>query len=107
MAFPTFDRNADAVVPNGGVVTKDDHTILVEGNYLLLNVVPWSALSVEWDLSVMLEVPLAELERRLVARWCTHGYDAAGALARAQSNDLPNATFVQQHSVAPDLTVAL
>lgn len=101
--FPTFDRSNDRVVPAGGTITADHHTILVEGNYLLLNQAPWAALHQFWDLTVKLEVPYAELEKRLIARWLENGFDHAGATARAQENDLPNARRMQQHSVSADM----
>lgn len=105
VSFPTFDRGSDAVVPDSGRITAQHHTVLVEGNYLLLDHAPWNALLGFWDFSIKLEVPNAELERRLVARWLAHGHDEAGALQRAQSNDLPNARFMQRHSVAADMTL--
>lgn len=104
--FPTFDRENDCVVPEGGTITESDHTILVEGNYLLLNVTPWDSLIDLWDFTIILTVPRAELESRLINRWVTHGYDIVGARERAESNDLPNAIFMVQRSVAPDLVVS-
>lgn len=103
--FPTFDRMQDRCIPDGGSIAVTDHTILVEGNYLLLGVAPWQQLSGLWDFSIMLDVSLAELERRLVQRWLTHGHDRASAVRRAQENDLINAQFMQAHSVPADKVI--
>lgn len=43
--FPTFDCSMDCVIPNGGMVNSEDHTILVEGNYLILDMDPWKNLN--------------------------------------------------------------
>ncbi|MEO0402655.1 MAG: phosphoribulokinase, partial [Pseudomonadota bacterium] len=103
--FPTFDRHSDRVVPRGGVITKTIHTVLVEGNYLLLSEAPWDALKSLWDFTIMLDVPGGELERRLLKRWGDHGHDADTARQKAQGNDLPNALLVSQHSSPADMTL--
>lgn len=103
--YPTFDRSTDSVVPNSGTVTADTQTVLVEGNYLLLDVEPWNALIPLWDFTILLDVPMEELERRLIRRWLDHGHDADSARQRAEKNDLPNARYMVQNSVTPDLTL--
>jgi pantothenate kinase len=104
--FPTFDRAHDCVVPSGGRLTATDETILVEGNYLLLDAAPWVELANEWDFTIMLEISLEVLQERLVERWMDNGHDAAGALARAKRNDLPNAQLVISDSLPAELVIA-
>jgi pantothenate kinase len=77
--------------------------ILLEGNYLLLDAQPWAGLAPLCDLTVFLDVPLRELERRLIRRWLDHGHDEAAARARALGNDIPNARTVAQGSRPADL----
>jgi len=103
--FPTFDRTRDCSVKNGGRVNADTSTIIVEGNYLLLTTPPWNALHQLWDVSIMLDVPLSVLRQRLIARWLYHGLDAEAALARALSNDIPNAQRVVEQSAAANLVI--
>ena len=103
--FPTFDRAQDRSIPSGGRITPSHHTILVEGNYLLLDAPPWDGLHGFWDYSVLLQVDVPELERRLLARWLAHGHTTAQALARARQNDLPNAKVVLDQSIAADHTI--
>jgi pantothenate kinase len=55
---------------------------------------------------VMLTVDMAELRRRLVDRWLAHGLDPDQALARALSNDIPNAELVVRNSRKADLEIA-
>ncbi|EPX81158.1 AAA family ATPase [Litoreibacter arenae] len=94
VSYPTFDRSRDCVVPDGGSVAPDCKTVIVEGNYLLLDAVPWDQLRDLWDVSFFLDVPLTALRERLLQRWRDHGYSEADALAKAESNDLPNAQVV-------------
>ena len=103
--FPTFDRTQDRSISAGGCVSASDQTILVEGNYLLLNIPPWDRLHGFWDFSIFLEVDAPELERRLVARWLAHDHSEDQARTRAHQNDLPNAKCVIGQSLTADLVV--
>lgn len=105
VSYPTFDRAADRAIPRSGHITPGDETILVEGNYLLLDSPPWDALAGEWDYSIHLDVPLATLRQRLIQRWLDHGHDLAAATRRAEGNDLANAKIVQTQSRKADLLI--
>ena len=106
VSYPTFDRSKDCVVPDGGQLPARIETILVEGNYLLLNQNSWAELQALWDFTVMLYEPLEVLRERLCARWQSYGHSPQDALARASLNDIPNAKLVIDQSSAADMTVA-
>ena len=101
---PTFDRSLDAVVPNGSEIAAECDTVLVEGNYLLLQRDPWDQLRSQWDLSVALDVPLPVLRERLINRWLSHGLTQEEAVKKAEGNDIPNAEIVVQIGLEADLT---
>ena len=101
--MPEFDRTRDVAIAARAIIGRDQRIILVEGNYLLLNAPGWSELNRYWALSVLLSAPLDTLEKRLTDRWLNHGHDARQARARALSNDIPNARFVLENSISPDL----
>ncbi|SMX24139.1 hypothetical protein [Boseongicola aestuarii] len=103
---PTFDRSRDASIGSSSVVTREMTTVIVEGNYLLLNEPGWRDLSKHWTLSVMLTVPVDELEQRLIQRWLQFGFSEDGARTKALDNDLPNARRVLENSLAADMTIA-
>lgn len=106
ISVPTFDRTRDCVVPDGAHIPDTVHTLLVEGNYLLLDRAPWNTLATDWDLTVMLDVPLAVLEQRLIQRWIDHGFTPEQAQTRAAQNDIPNAQVITCHSSAADITLS-
>ena len=54
----------------------------------------------------MLDVDEPELSRRLQDRWIAHDHSPEDALHRAQSNDLPNARRVIEHSMPADLHIS-
>lgn len=105
LTYPTFDRDADAVIERGGGLPASCDTVIVEGNYLLLDEAPWDRLPAYFDLSVFLDVPAEILKARLVQRWLDYGLKPDAALARAQGNDLPNAVTVMDRSMPADVVL--
>lgn len=106
VAFPVFDRGDDLSRAAAGVVTPADRIVLVEGNYLLLDRAPWASLRDLFDLSLFLDVPLPELENRLVSRWKSYGLPDDIATKRALENDIPNARLVVQNSAPADWSIS-
>jgi len=102
---PTFDRSLDISIAGAVEVPADVELLVLEGNYLLLDQPIWRELKQYWDLSVYLDVPVEELERRLIQRWLDHGLDPQAAQARARGNDLVNAKFIIENSLTADLSI--
>lgn len=102
---PVFDRDRDLAIAGAAVIPGDAAVVVVEGNYLMFDEAPWRALAGEWDLTVRLDVPLAVLQERLIARWRAHGHDLAEARARAMENDIPNARRVIEKALPCDITL--
>ena len=103
---PVFDRDLDLSRGSARVVPPDARIIVAEGNYLLLRDAPWDRLRDLWDLTVFLDVPQDELERRLIARWHHYGLSDADARRRAFDNDIPNARTVTGRSFAAEIVIA-
>jgi len=104
--LPVFDRSREIAIAGAEEIGPETGIVVVEGNYLLLDEDPWRELSQLWDYSVFLDVPFAELERRLIARWLGYGYDPEEAREKALGNDIPNARRVLKHARAVDLRVS-
>ena len=100
--WPTYDRSRQEVVPAGTVVGAGDRLVVVEGNYLLLDADPWSRLAELLDEVWYLDVPLAVLEPRLLARQ-RMGRDESQAAAKVASTDKPNAALVHATRHRADL----
>jgi pantothenate kinase len=105
VAIPVFDRTMELSRAGADIVTPDDQFLVVEGNYLLLDENPWTALGDYFDMTVFLDVPEAELERRLIQRWLDYGKTEAEAVAWIASNDLPNALRVTRGSRTADAVI--
>ncbi|ETA49757.1 nucleoside triphosphate hydrolase [Ponticoccus alexandrii] len=91
---PVFDRSREIAIAGVQEIRPEVTVAVVEGNYLCLSEAPWSALASLWDLSVFLDVPVPELERRLLKRWAGFGYSPGKAREKAEGNDIPNARRV-------------
>ena len=102
---PMFDREADLSRASAIEVSPEVKVILAEGNYLLLDQEPWKHMQRLFDLTIQLNVPEDVLQQRLLQRWLDHGLTAEAALARAESNDLPNARLVINSSVAAECLI--
>lgn len=91
VAVPVFDRGQELSRAAAAIVSRDVRFVIVEGNYLLLDEQPWSRLAPLFDFTVFLDVPRAEIERRLVARWLAYGRSEEAGRGWIDTNDMPNA----------------
>ena len=105
VAIPLFDRDLEISRAGADIVGSDDRILIVEGNYLLLNEAPWPDLAPLFDLTIWIDVPEAELDRRLMARWAHYGKTPADARAWIDGNDMPNIRRVVAGSRPADLVI--
>jgi len=103
IAVPVFDRRMELSRACARVIAREVPIVLVEGNYLLLRRERWTDLAAYYDLTVRVDVTVAELERRLLRRWAELKVPPAQAKAKVSENDLPNAELVMRDSIEPDI----
>jgi len=103
--YPLFDRTRDLCVADAGHIAPECDTIVIEGNYLLMDAPIWCDMIEYWDLAVELSCTEAELEARLIQRWLDHGLTPEAARIRAHRNDLPNARLVGQTVLRADVVL--
>lgn len=104
---PVFDRSRELAIAAARCIAPEDRIVIAEGNYLLLEQGRWASLAELFDLTVMVAPPIAELQRRLVARWVHYGLTPAQIEAKVEGNDLPNGRLVLERSRAADFTFDL
>jgi pantothenate kinase len=105
IAIPVFDRHMEFSRAAADVINTTTRFIIVEGLYLLLKREPWNTLKPFFDLSIFVDVPKTEIERRLTKRILDHGHDEAHAKSWIASNDMLNAEEVITNSANADLTI--
>jgi pantothenate kinase len=106
VAIPVFDRSMELARAGAEIIGDATRFLVIEGNYLLLRDKPWSRLKPLFDLTVFLDVPVEELDRRLVARWDFYGRPRDEARRWIDGNDLPNVRAVIGGSVAADIVIS-
>jgi pantothenate kinase len=105
VAIPLFDRELEISRAGADIVTAADRVLVVEGNYLLLNESPWPQTAPLFNLTVWIDVPESELDRRLLARWAHYGKTPDQARAWINGNDMPNIRRVTQNSRPADVVL--
>ena len=99
--YPIFDRSREIAIAGAGRVPATCKTVVLEGNYLLLQQPPWNQLHNLWTLSIALNPPIDRLIERLKARWVEH--NKPNAQAWIDTNDVPNITTVMTKSAPADI----
>lgn len=102
VAVPVFDRKIEIARAGARLIPSEVSVIVVEGNWLLLDQMPWTRLHPLWDISVLVDVPESVLRNRLRARWEGFGLSEAAIAAKLDENDMPNGRLVRDGSVVPD-----
>ena len=100
IAVPVFDRDIEIARNSARIIEQSVRHLIVEGNYLLLNQDRWKGLLPLFDTTVYLDVPMAELERRLADRW--QDLTPEDQHKKLAENDLPNAKLVASVSSAAE-----
>jgi fructokinase len=103
--IPVFDRSREIAIAGAEEIGADIDTVVVEGNYLLLQDGDWAGIKDRWDISLFLDVPEEVLERRLMARWRDMGMSEDQARSKVAGNDLINMRTVLDRSAPADITV--
>jgi len=105
VAVPVFDRTLELSRGAAWIIPAEIRLVIVEGNYLLLNRDPWSALAPFFDLTVYLSVAEDELRRRLRKRWEGYRLSPEATAFKLEENDIPNGLTVIRDSRSADIIV--
>lgn len=89
-----FDRSIELSRAGAEIISPAARIVLVEGNHLLLDDLPWRGLEPRFGVTVFLEVPRFLLAERLSKRWECYGFSPSEINAKLDDNDLPNADIV-------------
>jgi pantothenate kinase len=104
---PAYDRKIHDPVENSIAIKPGNRLIIVEGNYLLLNVSPWSSMRTKMNGYWYIDTPLKTVKERLLHRHITGGSSKKEAERKVASVDLPNAELVKKTLLSADKIVNL
>ena len=104
---PAYDRKIHDPVENSITIQPDNRLIIVEGNYLLLNVSPWNTIRTKMNEVWYIDTPLNTVKERLFYRHIAGGSDKKEAERKVELVDLPNAELVKKTLLSADKIVNL
>ena len=104
---PRYDRAASAPVPDAIVVGPDVALVITEGNYLLIDQSPWTAVRPLLDEVWFVDVDDAIRVPRLIARHIEFGKSADEAREWVMRSDEANAAVVAATRDRADVVVRL
>ena len=107
LSAPGFDRETEEPIPDAIALSPEFCTVIVEGNYLLLDSDGWAGIAGMFDLTFFVEVDHETRIERLVARHERFGKSPADARAWALGPDENNARLIEATASRADYRIRL
>ncbi len=104
---PAYDRKIHDPVENSITIQPSNRLIIIEGNYLLLNVSPWNIIRAKMNEIWYIDTPLKTIKERLFHRHIAGGTSKKEAERKVTSVDLPNAELIKKRCSLADKTICL
>jgi pantothenate kinase len=104
---PLFDRSIEDSIAASIPITLDDRVIIIEGNYLLLELPPWNELRALLTCCVYLDLDEDLRLQRLIDRHIEFGKTPEHARRHVAESDQVNARLIEQSRHLADYLVRL
>ncbi len=105
MFWPVYDRRLHDVIDDQ--IKVDAPIVLIEGNYLLLDEMPWRQLYTYCDDSLFLRTDEKQVRKRLIQRKVMGGMLVHEALRFCERSDLANVRRILKHQLAANVEIEL
>lgn len=102
---PTFDHGQGDPVERGVCIEKHHAIVIVEGNYVLLDMEPWNRLRYVFNETCFIDCDIDEAMRRVYNRQTRNGATPRESRHRIETNDRPNALQIQETAEAAHVLV--
>lgn len=103
--WPEYSRTIHN--PVEGAIQVQGDIVLIEGNYLLLDLPGWKELKQLADYTISIRAKEADLRERLINRKQREGVNPTEAVKFVDNSDLPNARLCIAHTAETDLILNL
>ncbi|MCP4253509.1 MAG: hypothetical protein GY775_08875 [Candidatus Scalindua sp.] len=104
---PAYDRKTHNPVENAITIQPGNRLIIVEGNYLLLNVSPWNTIRSKMNEIWYIDTSLETIKERLFHRHVSGGVSREEAERKVASVDIPNAELIKKTCSLADKIIFL
>lgn len=105
LALPEYSRDLHDPVPDAIHVSEQCRVVIVEGNWLYLDVEPWRSIRELFGVRGFVTAERAELERRLLERHVRGGKSRTDALRHIERLDRRNIEAVEQTRPSAEFVV--
>ncbi len=99
--FPIYSRVSHDVTDNGIKIERD--IVILEGNYLLLDIEPWKELKNFADYTIFIEADPGTIKKNLIQRKVDGGAGLEKAMRHYNDVDAKNIVMINKHSSKADL----
>lgn len=103
--WPEYSRTLHN--PVEGAVQVQGDIVLIEGNYLLLDLPGWRDLKNHADYTICIQAEVENLRDRLINRKQREGVNHKDAVSFVDNSDLPNARLCIERTMGADLVLRL
>ncbi|MBQ8815395.1 MAG: nucleoside/nucleotide kinase family protein [Lachnospiraceae bacterium] len=103
--WPEYSRTLHN--PVEGAVQVQGDIVLIEGNYLLLDMPGWRELKIYADYTICIQAEVEDLRDRLINRKQREGVTHKDAVSFVDNSDLPNARLCIERTMEADLVLRL
>ena len=107
VAVPGFDREIEEPIPDAAYISPEFPTVVVEGNYLLLDSGGWERAAPLFDLTFFVDVDHDIRLERLITRHIRFGKSPEDARAWSLGPDEANARLIQATAARADHVIRL
>ena len=104
---PAFDRGIEEPVPDAIEIVQELRTVVVEGNYLLLESGGWESVAPLLDATVFVRLDRGIRQQRLIERHVRFGKSPADARSWALGTDERNALAIEATAARADHWIEL
>lgn len=105
VTLPSFDHGVGDPVADAITIIPQNKIILVEGNYLLLDLPPWQDLQNVFHETWYIDCDVDTAMDRVFERQVGHGRTPEVARWRVENNDRKNALLIAETAARADLLV--
>lgn len=104
-SYPRYNRLRHDPEPHSGCIDPSTRFILIEGNFLLVDLDPWRAFHSLFDMTMMLSAPRPVLIEALRSRHARGGYSTDEIERKLRDVDGWNIDWIEQRSIPADIVV--
>ena len=104
--WPRYSRRRHEPIPEGIRIKGTEAACVIEGNFVLVDELPWNTAAKSYALRIFSDAPDAKLRKFLLLRHMRGGKSESEALEKIRQTDMPNARKIRKTAASADILFA-